>query len=42
MGNNQGTGTTVLSEEDSWQLLASADVVRVAVAVAGDVEVFLI
>ena len=31
---------TVLSEDDSWQLLASADVVRIAVAVAGDVEVF--
>ena len=40
MSENQGTEMTVLSEDDSWQLLASADVVRIAVAVAGDVEVF--
>lgn len=37
---DHGAQMMVLSEDDSWQLLSAADVVRVAVAVAGDVEVF--
>jgi uncharacterized protein len=37
---DERTGMTVLDEDDCWSLLRSADVVRLAVAVAGDVEVF--
>lgn len=34
------TGMTVLDDDACWNLLASADVIRLAVVVAGDLEVF--
>ena len=37
---DERTGMTVLDEDDCWTLLESADVVRIAMAVAGDVELF--
>jgi uncharacterized protein len=40
MADNEHIEMTVLDEDETWRLLASADVVRIAVTVAGDVEVF--
>ena len=40
MADNEHPSVTVLDEDESWRMLASADVVRMAVAVAGEVEVF--
>jgi uncharacterized protein len=40
MAYDERTGMTVLDEDDCWSLLKSANVVRIAMAIAGDVEVF--
>jgi nitroimidazol reductase NimA-like FMN-containing flavoprotein (pyridoxamine 5'-phosphate oxidase superfamily) len=40
MTQDERTEAVVLDENDCWRLLQAVEVVRVAVAVAGDVEVF--
>ncbi|MBB5788779.1 pyridoxamine 5'-phosphate oxidase family protein [Jiangella mangrovi] len=40
MTTDPRTGMTVLDEDACWSLLGSASIARVAVAIAGDVEVF--
>jgi nitroimidazol reductase NimA-like FMN-containing flavoprotein (pyridoxamine 5'-phosphate oxidase superfamily) len=40
MRYDERTEMMVLDDDDSWRLLESAEVVRIAVAVPGDVEIF--
>ncbi|MFW6034011.1 MAG: pyridoxamine 5'-phosphate oxidase family protein [bacterium] len=40
MDTDPRTGMTILDEEASWELFRSADVVRLAVVAAGDLEIF--
>lgn len=40
MTTDPRTGMTILDEAASWELLSTADVVRIAVAVGDDLEVF--
>jgi nitroimidazol reductase NimA-like FMN-containing flavoprotein (pyridoxamine 5'-phosphate oxidase superfamily) len=40
MRYDENLAMSVLDEDQCWELLAAADVVRLAVAVAGEVEVF--